>query len=174
MVASWLPSMNDWFFICFPSHLSFNYLGNQWFVKYNVTSTGWLYTASCPGYMYILFLFCLSLFSSAISLCIVCSSLTLLTVLFFTHSNILFFVLFFSLCISCFRIYHGIRATVVSLFTQAREQHDPQIAQSFMDLERILTQTFHNAWRVVRHTLERSSQETSTRKLSAHMLKRSV
>jgi hypothetical protein len=27
-----------------------------------------------------------------------------------------------------------------------------------------LTQTFHKAWRVVRHTLERFSQETSTRK----------
>jgi hypothetical protein len=44
------------------------------------------------------------------------------------------------------------------------EQHDPQIAQSFTDLESILTQTFQKAWRVVRHTLERSSQENSMRK----------
>jgi hypothetical protein len=53
---------------------------------------------------------------------------------------------------------------MLSLFTQAGEQHDPQIAHSFTDLESILTQTFHKAWRAVRHTLERSSQENSTRK----------
>jgi hypothetical protein len=41
----------------------------------------------------------------------------------------LFSVLFFSLCISCFTIYHGIRDTIVSLFTQAREQHDPHSAE---------------------------------------------
>jgi hypothetical protein len=67
---------------------------------------------------------------------------TLLIVLFFIYSNILFYVLFFSLCISCFTIYHGIRATVVSLFTQAGEKHDPQIAQSFTDLESIRHRLF--------------------------------
>jgi hypothetical protein len=45
---------------------------------------------------------------------------------FFIHLNILFF----SLCISLsFTIYHGIRATAVSLFTQLGEQHDPHSAE---------------------------------------------
>jgi hypothetical protein len=45
---------------------------------------------------------------------------------FFIHLNILFF----SLCISLsFTIYHGIRATAVSLFTQSGEQLDPHSAE---------------------------------------------
>jgi hypothetical protein len=71
------------------------------------------------------FYFCLAraYISSAISYCLD-RFRTLLY--FFIHLNILFF----SLCISLsFTIYHGIRASAVSLFPQSGEPHDPHGAE---------------------------------------------
>ena len=67
-------------------------------VKYNVTSTGWLYTASCLGQLYLLFLIFLSLFSSAISLCIWLTSSHLLHVLILYSSSyiLIYCFLFYS------------------------------------------------------------------------------
>jgi hypothetical protein len=79
-----------------------------------------MYTTNCTRQLYFLFLSCLSLFSSTISHCIRTSTSS---VLLYTFQ---YTVLFFSLCISvCFTIYHGIRASTVSLFAQFGEPHDP-------------------------------------------------
>jgi hypothetical protein len=74
-------------------------------VKYNVTSTVWLYTVSYPGQLYFLFLSCLSLFSSAISHCIVISSD--FTSLLHTFEYTVFCSIFLSAFSLCFTIYHN-------------------------------------------------------------------
>jgi hypothetical protein len=91
----------------------------QWrliIIKYNVTSTVWLYTASYHGQLYtqfFMFLIHLSLFSLTVFHFSVVTSYTQYTQYYY----VLLTLLFFHLCILYFSFCHGIRASDVSLFT---------------------------------------------------------
>ena len=98
----------------------------------------------------------MSIYSSTI---LHCNWLFSSVLYFFIHLNILFF----SLCISLsFTIYHGIRATVVSLFTQSGEQLDPHSAEPHgssdhetQTLSQGLESSPSNSWKIRARSLQR-------------------
>jgi hypothetical protein len=54
------------------------------------------------------------------------------------------------LCILCFSLYHGIKASTVSLFTQSGEQPDPKKHNAYIVNESTGREILHKAWREIR------------------------
>ena len=90
-----------------------------------------------------MFMIFLSLFSSIISPLLL-YSFTCIPNILNSISDLHF------LCILSFTFYHGIRASPVSLFTQSREQPDPQQCRAYTVNESIGRKILHKAWREIR------------------------